>query len=157
MFKTALVNTVAPAGIKGSYSSEPNLYDLRHLPRKHIGWKNSSTFINGSNIDDGELFVREEHGYYDLDEIDFRHTSDTRHHTEMKVSLVDIARPAKRKGAAKDFEVVQTVQNVVVLEDEFESLGGYEWEDDEWEQIFDERHSAEERTSYSSVLRGNET
>ena len=92
----------------------------------------------------------------------------------MKVSLLDIARPAKQKGdvitftitiiqmthvkqsysgVAKDFEVVQKVRNVIVLEDNGLE---YQWEDDEWEQIYDERH-AEEQRSYSSVLRGNET
>jgi hypothetical protein len=48
---------------------------------------------------------------------------------------------------------VQTLRSVIVLEDD--SLE-YQWEDDEWEQIYDER-LAEEQRSYSSVLRGNET
>lgn len=50
---------------------------------------------------------------------------------------------------------MQRVRNVIVLEDnglEYQ----WEFEDDEWEQIYDERHAEEER-SYSSVLRGNET
>ena len=47
---------------------------------------------------------------------------------------------------------MQKVRNVIVLEDGLE----YQWEDDEWEQIYDERH-ADEQQSYSSVLRGNET
>jgi hypothetical protein len=57
-------------------------------------------------------------------------------------------------GAVKDFEVVQKVRNVVALEDDFESLIGYQWEDDEWddwEQISD----ATEKKSYSSVLKGD--
>ena len=56
-------------------------------------------------------------------------------------------------GAAEDFEVVQKVRNVVALEDDFEDLLGYQWEDDKWEekeQIYD----ATEKKSYSSVLKG---
>ena len=57
-------------------------------------------------------------------------------------------------GAAKDFEIVQKVRDVVALEDDFESLLlEYQWEDDEWEQIYDEQQATEKR-SYSSVLKG---
>ena len=62
---------------------------------------NSSAFISGSDVDDGELFVREEDVYdfrIDFNLIDCYDTSDTSHHTDMKVSLLDIARPAKQKG-----------------------------------------------------------
>jgi len=136
---------------------------------------NGSTFITGSKIDDGELCVREE-DVYDL-KIDFMDTHDTRHHTDMTISLLDIARPAKPKGDipppytrsliqngstiilksgdAKHFEVVQKVRNVIALEDDLEGLE-YQSEDDEWEQIYDEQRAEEPRT-YSSVLRGNET
>jgi hypothetical protein len=60
-------------------------------------WK-CTAFLSGSNVDDGELFVHED-DVYDF-KIDFTmDTSDTRHHhTDMKVSLLDIARPAKQKG-----------------------------------------------------------
>ena len=47
---------------------------------------------------------------------------------------------------------MQKVRNVVALEDNFEGVG-FQWEDDEWEQIFDEWHT-EEQKSYSSVVRG---
>jgi hypothetical protein len=49
---------------------------------------------------------------------------------------------------------VRKVRNVIALDDDFESGLGYQWEDDEWEQIFDERHTTE-KISYSSVLRAN--
>lgn len=53
--------------------------------------------MSGVEIDDGELFIREE-DVYDF-KIDFMDTRDTlRHHTDMMISLSDIARPAKRKG-----------------------------------------------------------
>ena len=62
-------------------------------------WK-CDAYLSGSNVDDGELFVHEE-DVYDF-KIDFMDTtSDTHHHhrhADMKVSLVDIARPAKKNG-----------------------------------------------------------
>ena len=62
-------------------------------------------YISGYNVDDGELFVREE-DVYDF-KIDFMDTSDTRHHhTDIKVSLLDIARPAKRKGKLIYFMII---------------------------------------------------
>lgn len=64
---------------------------------------NSSAFISGSNVDDGELFLRDEDVYdfkIDFNLIDSYDTlaSNTTHHTDMKVSLLDIARPAKQRG-----------------------------------------------------------
>lgn len=58
-------------------------------------WK-STAFLY---VDDGELFVRDE----DVDYINITDTSSnsTRHHINtitMKVSLLDVARPAKQKG-----------------------------------------------------------
>lgn len=58
---------------------------------------NSTSFLGRSQVDDGELFVREE-DVYDF-KVDFVDTHDTRHQTDMTVSLLDIARPAKRKGS----------------------------------------------------------
>jgi hypothetical protein len=144
LFKAALEKTILPAGIKVGYSSE---HQDRRQGRTGMQW-NSSDFIN--NVEDGDFFIHEE------DVFEFRladDTFETPHHTDMKVSLLDIARPAKQKGAAKDFEVVQKVRNVIALEDNDLE---YQWEDDEWELIYDERH-AEEKRSYSSTLRGNET
>ena len=48
---------------------------------------------------------------------------------------------------------MQKLRNVIVLEDNGLE---YQWEDDEWEHIYDEEF-VEEQRSYSSVLRGNET
>jgi len=108
-------------------------------------WK-CDAYLSGSNVDDGELFVREE-DVYDF-KIDFVDTTDThRHHTDMKVSLIDIARPAKKNGVGKDFEVIQKVRNVIALEDD-----QWEWEADEWERIYEQ--DATEKRSYSSVLKG---
>jgi hypothetical protein len=47
-----------------------------------------------------ELFIREDNFKIDFDLIDSYSydASDASHHTDMKVSLLDIARPAKQKG-----------------------------------------------------------
>lgn len=58
-------------------------------------WK-CDAYLSGSNIDDGDLFVREE-DVYDF-KIDFMDAASDTHRTDMKVSLVDIARPAKKNG-----------------------------------------------------------
>jgi len=159
LFVTAASNTVWPAGLKATYSSDH--YYSRH-GRKDGKQLSSGDFIHGSDADTGELSFQDE-DVHDF-KIDFTDNDDdtqnTRRHTDMTISLLDIARPAKQKGVAKDFEVVQTVRNVIVLEDEFESLVGFQWEDDneweQWEEVYDGRH-AEQARSYSSVLRGNET
>ena len=50
---------------------------------------------------------------------------------------------------------MQKLRKVIALDDKFEGLG-YQWEDDEWEQICDEQHAEEARTC-SAVLKGNKT
>jgi len=77
---------------------------------------------------------------------------DTPHKTDISVPIMDIARPAKRKGSAKDFELVRKLRNVVALpEERGPNLPG----DDDWERIYDEEE-LDTRPSYSSVLRRNE-
>jgi len=66
------------------------------MRREGMQW-NCKYFISGTEVDDGELFIRED-DVCDF-EIDFTdNTSDTRHRTDMTISLLDIAHPAKRKG-----------------------------------------------------------
>ncbi|KAF8800151.1 hypothetical protein BYT27DRAFT_7263296 [Phlegmacium glaucopus] len=151
-FETALDKIIAPPAVKVLlYSPTTERRNPRRNPGRMDGTQwNGSAFISGSKVDDGELFVREE-DVYDL-KIDFIDTQDTRrHHTDMTISLLDIARPAKPKGVAKDFEVVQKVRNVIALDDDSFAFGGleYQWEDDDWDQIYDDWH-AEEQRSYSS-------
>lgn len=134
-----------------------------------------ANFIKPSE-DEGAFELRDE-DVYDF-KVDFDDSRDTRHFTDMTVSLFDIARPAKGKGematrvlflqrsnfyslqgVAKDFEIVNKTRNVIPLDD-----GDFEiWEDDvfdqelwgDWEQIYDEQR-VDTRRSYSSVLRENE-
>ena len=61
-----------------------------------MSWK-CTAFLSGSDVDDGELFIREEDVYDFI--IDFTDTFDTHHHhTDTNISLLNIARPAKQKG-----------------------------------------------------------
>jgi len=67
-------------------------------------------------------------------------------------SLLDIAKPAKLKGVAKEFEIVDRVKNVIVLQEEQGGLG--EWE--EWEDVYEDEARPElnvVRLTYSSVLK----
>ena len=67
---------------------------------------NAKYFICGTEIDDGELFIREE-DIYDF-EIDFMDTIDTPcHHTDTTISLSDIARPAKHRGKTFILTIIQ--------------------------------------------------
>ena len=140
--------------------------------------RSGKTRVN--NIEPSEeegVFELRDEDIYDF-KVDFDSSRDTRHYTDMTVSLIDIARPAKGKGeiatrvfflqdcrlyllqgVAKDFEIVSKTRKVISLDD-----GDFEiWEDDvfdqelwgDWEQIYDE-HRVDTRPSYSSVLRGNE-
>ncbi|KAF5316563.1 hypothetical protein D9619_006283 [Psilocybe cf. subviscida] len=91
--------------------------------------------------------------------------------TDMSVSLLDIARPAKKtrkakgKAVAKDeFQVVSSkaLHAPAIPEEEFEiweddvyDRSMWEQEEDEWEQIFDE-HNADTRPSYAAILQRND-
>ncbi|KAF5373494.1 hypothetical protein D9615_009431 [Tricholomella constricta] len=75
-------------------------------------------------------------------------------------SLLDIARPAKAKGIAKEFEMVDSVAKVIAFEDEEEwPVGhGYENEDeidwDEWGEAYEEW--SPKKASYSAVVEGKD-
>ncbi|KAF9257059.1 hypothetical protein L218DRAFT_965678 [Marasmius fiardii PR-910] len=79
------------------------------------------------------------------------------------VSLMDIAKPMKVKGIAKDFEVVQTVRRVIVLdEDDMKSESGWEVAscvESEWDQIYEDDGVSDARglpLSYSDAIRAKE-
>ncbi|OBZ77027.1 hypothetical protein A0H81_03119 [Grifola frondosa] len=65
--------------------------------------------------------------------------------TRHEVLLLDIARPAKMKGTAREFEMVDTVQRVIALEDEKQPF-----DDEEWETV--EKVDDANRLSYAYVL-----
>ncbi|KAJ7260569.1 hypothetical protein C8J57DRAFT_1337558 [Mycena rebaudengoi] len=152
---------------------------IRRNPGRMDGFRwNGDSFVCAEQVDDGLAPSR----------ADIEESVDTPGERvvgegRMVVSLLDIARPAKarRRGAAKKFVVVPTVQRVVALEDEdatseqWESWEGAseqwevhseswesqsEWEvperdyeAEEWEQLYGERFNQEPK-SYSSALRG---
>ncbi|KAF9044936.1 hypothetical protein BJ165DRAFT_1404211 [Panaeolus papilionaceus] len=119
---------------------------------------NSKLYISGPQIDDGALEVEDE-DVYDFS-VDFSDTPALPQPTSHSVSLFDLARPAKKRGPAKEFEVVPRLRNVLALEDDddIESfyLASTSGGDDEWERISDEQ-SLDNRKSYSAVLRGPDT
>lgn len=57
-------------------------------------------------------------------------------------------------GTAKHFEMVETPDRVVVLEDEdFESYSDEDFDDDDWEDLYLEgRGHRRERDTYSAIL-----
>jgi hypothetical protein len=63
--------------------------------KKKYQTRKSTPHAADLSVDDGELFVREE----DVDFVDTSTDSaSASHHTDLNVSLLDIARPAKQKG-----------------------------------------------------------
>ncbi|KAG6809108.1 hypothetical protein H0H92_001577 [Tricholoma furcatifolium] len=80
--------------------------------------------------------------------------------TTVLPSLMDIAKPAKPRGVAKDFEVVDPVSRVLVWEDEWQSNAGPSTlEDDElweeWDEVYQEDDASvqEDRLSYAEALK----
>jgi len=75
-------------------------------------------------------------------------------------SLLDIAKPAKAKGVAKEFEVVDSVTRVIAFEDEegpaewgYEAMHDFDWE--EWDKVYEEgKQGSEKKASYSAVVEG---
>jgi len=66
------------------------------------------------------------------------------------IDLMAIAKPAKVKGVAKEYEVVKRVKDVIVLEDHDEDIG---FGGDDWEALNYDDGSTEKRT-YSAALSG---
>lgn len=64
------------------------------------------------------------------------------------IDLLDIARPAKPKGIAKEFEIVQGSPRIVALPD---GPLGPEAKEEDWEEI--DTEDVDTRKSYSAVVR----
>ncbi|KAJ3516551.1 hypothetical protein NLJ89_g1067 [Agrocybe chaxingu] len=128
--------------------------------RNEIRWRSEGAF----RIDDEDPQVRlADEDVYDTkidfadvkkDEWDIWERRKRNVAEKIDVELMHLARPAKRRGPAKDFEVVQRVRDVIALsEDEVEcsDWGDLDLEDEEWQDILDER---EVTRSYSAAVRG---
>lgn len=122
----------------------------------------------------GKLELRDE-DVYDF-KIDFPAYETPRRNTNMTVSLLDIAKPSKRKGARRNVTFVPLSLShseplVLTAEEErfindiedFVEIDGVSMADfsdfeDDWEEVYDERQQVmvKVKPSYSAVLRGHE-
>ncbi|KAF7427843.1 hypothetical protein PC9H_007059 [Pleurotus ostreatus] len=73
---------------------------------------------------------------------------DCRPAATVEIAILDIATPAKLKGVAREFEVVQGPRGVIVLEDD-----GCSDTEEEWEKLYEEKERGPHAT-YSAVLQG---
>ncbi|KAG7100213.1 hypothetical protein E1B28_001988 [Marasmius oreades] len=99
--------------------------------------------------------------YDDSYEFDNKRSEEKMKTVSETVCLMDIAKPMKVKGIAKDFEVLQTVRRVIALEDELENE---EWEmtsctGSEWDEVIEDVESEAALgawQSYSDAIRSRE-
>jgi len=74
-------------------------------------------------------------------------------------SLLDIAKPAKAKGVAKQFEVVDAVSKIIALDDDDAQTECWELDierDEEWEDLYEseeEESDGSDRQTYAAALR----
>jgi len=135
----------------------PGLAGSRRNPGREDGFQwNADHFLSPADVDgnpneavsDCEIDILQQI----IEDIS---TGDEYEPQRMSVSLLDIARPAKAKGVAKDFEIIETPIRVVALEEE-----EAEWPDvdeDEWESIYAVETQHMQQRTYSEVLRGKNT
>ncbi|RPD65694.1 hypothetical protein L227DRAFT_570977 [Lentinus tigrinus ALCF2SS1-6] len=87
----------------------------------------------------------------------------TRDRARMEVSILDIAKPAKPRGPAKEYEIVDTVRRVIALEeDEWEEYVYEDWEltaeqylCEDWESVPGEASTHAGPSSYASAAQRN--
>ncbi|KAI0752603.1 hypothetical protein C8Q80DRAFT_465351 [Daedaleopsis nitida] len=116
------------------------------MTRRNAGRDDGQTYVSrrfvcGRAVDPSRAF--ETAGGYEMDasrewerECPRREeTDDVREHGIAEVAILDIAKPAKRRGAAKDYEVIKTLRRVIVLEDDEDEYEDVEWG---WEDELDE-------------------
>ncbi|KDR80920.1 hypothetical protein GALMADRAFT_241468 [Galerina marginata CBS 339.88] len=133
----------------------PRVTERRNPGRNGPEWK-SKTYITEAEIGDDNLSIFEE----DLLDCDFEDDPYSEHVTRVVVSIMDIARPAKKGHLrnnlkASNVHTFSVADYFVPLDDEeFEIWDDSEFWEDDWEEIHDEKRVAE-RVSYASALRGN--
>ncbi|KAJ6522474.1 hypothetical protein B0H19DRAFT_1202768 [Mycena capillaripes] len=100
---------------------------IRRNPGRMDGvqW-NGDSFVCARQVD-GEGPRAHDVGAWKEDEGDAPLADETRPEP-MVVSLLDIARPAKRRGVAKKYEVLPTIRRVIELEDDAASEQWEQWE-----------------------------
>ncbi|KAJ3516553.1 hypothetical protein NLJ89_g1065 [Agrocybe chaxingu] len=149
LFSTALtkmnpINT----GTKENYIHQST---RRNPGRNGSNWANDNTV----RVDDEDLLVQiSEDDVYDY-KVDCGDAVPTKpEEVHFEVDLLVIARPAKKKGPAKDFEVVKHLPGVIALDEDHWESSEFCFSEEDWEAIYDDER-ADQRT-YSAVLRGNE-
>jgi hypothetical protein len=140
--------------------AEKNSGLVRRNPGRMDGvqWRGAS-FTCPNRVDDSH--ERPDSPYDDDDdesdfEVDFEpsqrgvHSNQTLEARVYTISLMDIAKPAKPRGIAKQFEVIDSVPRVIALDDEPEEWGA-DWEDVEPDTKPSTVHNSPRQT-YSAVL-----
>ncbi|CAA7263426.1 unnamed protein product [Cyclocybe aegerita] len=126
----------------------------RNPGRNGSNWANDNTV----RVDDEDPQIRiTDDDVYDF-QVDFGDTAvPTKPEEEVRfeVDLLGIARPAKKKGVAKDFEVLKRLPDVIALDEDYWESSESGFSEEEWEAIYDDERRDNQRT-YSAVLRGNE-
>ncbi|KAJ7127256.1 hypothetical protein C8R43DRAFT_1074931 [Mycena crocata] len=177
-FRAAILATKVREEEEGKKIEKP-VGLIRRNPGRMDGvqW-NGDSFVCARQVDG----VHDENGWDAEEQEDAVYSEEQRPEAQMVVSLLDIARPAKRRGVAKKFEVLPTVQRVIELEDDAVSEQWEQWEAgsdawdvqserwdsqseqweipegdhtaEEWEELYKECLEKESR-SYSSAVQGN--
>ncbi|RDB17249.1 hypothetical protein Hypma_001979 [Hypsizygus marmoreus] len=144
---------------------DQKIYPNTHKPRRNQG-RMDGTFFNGTPIESeystaswgcsGCDYCNPAEGSYEIACADGAVHGPTG--TVLK-SLLDIAKPAKTKGVAKEYEVVEPPQRVIVFDDEFDYTyessveDDFDWDDglSEWDEV--EGEKAESKASYSEIVK----
>ncbi|KAI0672189.1 hypothetical protein C8Q78DRAFT_970749 [Trametes maxima] len=141
-----------------------------HGPRRNPGRNDGHTYMSGRFMcgvavdpvldpvdydDDTELEWASDEYVEEVDE-DVRRA--TLSQATREVHIMDIAKPMKPKGAARKFEIIETVQRVIALDEDHMAdwtdriEGDSEW--DEWETLdAEDMCEGEAAVSYATVLR----
>ncbi|KAJ7778016.1 hypothetical protein DFH07DRAFT_1056340 [Mycena maculata] len=142
-FRAAIVATKAKEAEAGKVERPAGI--VRRNPGRMDGvqW-NGDSFVCARQVD-GDVSRRHD-GSWDAEE----HVNELRDggpcDDRVVVSLMDIARPAKRRGVAKKFEVLPTIRRVIEVDDDAQSEQWEEWEaeSDAWEMMSEQWESQSE-------------
>ncbi|KAJ7625284.1 hypothetical protein DFH06DRAFT_952763, partial [Mycena polygramma] len=115
-------------------------------PGRRDGFRwNANTFICPASVDGFRPDLRDATTAVKLEDVDRDHVGEpdrdapfAHSSSQREVALMDIARYAKLKGVAKDFEVLKAPRRVIVLdEDAFWEEPQFQFVDDdaEWEDV----------------------
>ncbi|KAJ7466447.1 hypothetical protein FB451DRAFT_1260889 [Mycena latifolia] len=179
-YRAAIAATKAKQAEEGKKVEKPAGIVRRNPGRMDgVQW-NGDSFVCAQQIDGN---VARPHEAMTWDAEDAEGTTGPQERGAMVVSLLDIARPAKRRGVAKKYEVLPTIQRVMELEDDAVSEQWEQWEEeseawdvqseqwesqseqweipirdygaDEWDELYGEKFGGAGR-SYSEALRGDQ-